>query len=117
MSKNSGGYETLIPALDKFSRVRCVVLGDVMLDRFIYGNISRISPEAPIPVSAVEQERDVRGGAANAARTLSSLGCQSILIGIVGKDDAAPILNTRLRELPGMQAVLIEEAGRPTTVK
>ena len=113
----SGGYESLIPTLGRFRGVRCLVLGDVMLDRFIYGSISRISPEAPIPVFSVEQERDMPGGAANVARNLSSLGCQSILIGLMGRDDAAATLTSRLNELPGMQTLLIEDAGRPTTVK
>ena len=113
----SAGSETLIAALARFNVVRCLVLGDVMLDRFIYGNISRISPEAPIPVFAVEHERDMPGGAANVARNLSSLGCQPILIGLVGQDEAAATLASRLDDLPGMQALLVEDNGRPTTVK
>jgi D-beta-D-heptose 7-phosphate kinase / D-beta-D-heptose 1-phosphate adenosyltransferase len=113
----SGGYESLLPTLRHLNEARCLVLGDVMLDRFIYGSISRISPEAPIPVFSVEQERDMPGGAANVGRNLSSLGCQSTLIGLVGRDDAATILTSRLSDLPGMRALLIEDTGRPTTVK
>ena len=108
----SAGYESLIPALARFSDVRCLVLGDVMLDRFIYGSISRISPEAPIPVLSVEQERNMPGGAANEARNLSSLGCRSTLIGLVGRDDTAAVLNSRLNDLPGMRALLIEDPDR-----
>lgn len=115
--KTSGDYASLVAALNRFSAIRCLVLGDVMLDKFIYGGISRISPEAPIPVFAVDHERDMPGGAANVARNLGSLGCQAILIGLVGADEAATLLASRLHELPGMQTRLIEDGARPTTVK
>ena len=69
-------HEPLLQVLERFASTRILVLGDVMLDRFIYGSIRRISPEAPVPVLAVERETDMPGGAANVARNIASVGSQ-----------------------------------------
>jgi len=109
--------QSLLQLLTHVASARCLVLGDVMLDRFIYGVVGRISPEAPIPVLAVEREIDMPGGAANVARNLVSVGAQAVLVGVVGKDEAAGMLVARLSQLPGLQSQLIEDPTRPTTVK
>ena len=72
-----------------FKKCRVLCLGDVMLDRFVYGTIDRISPEAPVPILKMNRDFDTLGGAGNVVRNLSSLGCQVTFVGIVGKDDVA----------------------------
>src|SRR5215469_4337389 len=76
-------------------KCRVLVVGDVMLDQFIWGNVARISPEAPVPVVEFERESFMPGGAANAARNLTAFGVKTELFGAVGHDDAA----RRLKEL------------------
>ena len=75
-------------ALARFRRLRILVVGDLMLDEFIYGRVSRISPEAPVPVVHVEKETTYPGGAANVARNLAALGIHAELGGGVGQDEA-----------------------------
>lgn len=73
---------------DSFSHIRPLVVGDVMLDRYWFGSVDRISPEAPVPVLAVEREESRAGGAANVAHNLVALGAQARLLSVVGNDDA-----------------------------
>jgi D-beta-D-heptose 7-phosphate kinase/D-beta-D-heptose 1-phosphate adenosyltransferase len=107
----------LLDLLDAFHRARVLVLGDVMLDRFIYGSVERISPEAPVPVMTVERTAAMPGGAANVARNVATLGGQALLIGVVGADGTAEELRSQLAALPTIRAELIADASRPTTVK
>jgi D-beta-D-heptose 7-phosphate kinase/D-beta-D-heptose 1-phosphate adenosyltransferase len=93
------------------------VLGDVMLDRFVYGTVERISPEAPIPVMSVERVSDMPGGAANVARNIAALGAQCTLFGVVGEDDFAEALRRQLTDTPAITAHMIVDPSRPTTVK
>src|SRR5216117_1600467 len=97
------------------SKVRILVIGDVMLDQFIWGNVSRISPEAPVPVLEFVRESFMPGGAANVARNLSALGVPTDIFGLIGRDDAGK----RLKELLSEQNVncrcLISHANRPTS--
>jgi D-beta-D-heptose 7-phosphate kinase/D-beta-D-heptose 1-phosphate adenosyltransferase len=109
--------QSLLQLLGRLERTRCLVVGDVMLDRFVYGGIGRISPEAPIPVLAVERELDMPGGAANVARNLVSIGARAVLIGVVGDDSAAEMLVSRLSQHPEMRSQLVGDPSRPTTVK
>ncbi|MGH7855183.1 MAG: PfkB family carbohydrate kinase, partial [Candidatus Binatia bacterium] len=74
--------------LDKFSDVNLLVVGDLMLDRFIWGDVERLSPEAPVPVLRVVSEKASLGGAANVIRNIRSLGGRVTACGIVGKDEA-----------------------------
>jgi len=76
----------LFSLLNGFHSARVIVLGDCMLDRFIYGSVERISPEAPIPVVNVERTVDMPGGAANVARNIAALGARTTLLGVVGED-------------------------------
>ena len=75
--------------LPEFSRARVLVVGDLMLDRYWYGDTSRISPEAPVPVVHVGDSEERVGGAGNVALNIAALGSASVLSGLVGKDEAA----------------------------
>lgn len=99
------------------SRARVVVLGDLMLDRFIWGRVSRISPEAPVPVVNVTSESVLLGGAGNVFLNLLSLGASVSLCGVVGDDAAGTALIDLLRERGGSADGVIAESGRPTTQK
>ena len=94
-----------------------LVLGDVMLDRFIYGAVERISPEAPVPVIAVEKETAMLGGAGNVARNVAALGAKAVLIGLIGQDDAGAALRGMIEAETGMDAALVVDARRRTTEK
>jgi D-beta-D-heptose 7-phosphate kinase / D-beta-D-heptose 1-phosphate adenosyltransferase len=110
-------HDAVLTTLDRFSECRVLVFGDVMLDRYVYGSVERISPEAPIPVMAVEREVDMPGGAANVARNVASMGARAILIGIVGNDVWASDLLAQLALLPTIDHRLITDHARPTTRK
>ena len=84
--------------LDKITRVRLLVVGDVMLDRYWFGEVNRISPEAPVPIVKVERMEERLGGAANVARNAASLGAASALLSVVGDDDAGRTLSRLLAE-------------------
>jgi D-beta-D-heptose 7-phosphate kinase/D-beta-D-heptose 1-phosphate adenosyltransferase len=96
---------------------KIVVCGDVMLDQFVWGKVSRISPEAPVPVVEVTNESFHLGGGANVAHNLSSLGAVPVLIGVRGQDGAADRLLETLANTGITEASLIPDASRPTTVK
>ena len=80
------------------AKSRVLVVGDVMLDQFLWGHVKRISPEAPVPVVEFERESFMPGGAANVARNLTALGAVVELFGVVGKDDGAKRLRALLKE-------------------
>jgi D-beta-D-heptose 7-phosphate kinase/D-beta-D-heptose 1-phosphate adenosyltransferase len=92
-------------------------IGDLMLDDFIYGDVSRISPEAPAPVIAVRRSEMVVGGAGNVARNIASLGARCLFVGVVGDDEAGKTLVAALANAPLIEASLVLDAGRPTTRK
>src|SRR5437870_1605297 len=95
--------------------VLCV--GDLMLDEFVYGEVSRISPEAPAPVIAVQRSETNIGGAGNVARNIASLGARCIFVGLIGEDEAAAKLKTALAQQARIEAVLVSDSARPTTRK
>ncbi|HYE71779.1 MAG TPA: D-glycero-beta-D-manno-heptose-7-phosphate kinase [Blastocatellia bacterium] len=103
--------------LDRFADCRLIVLGDLMLDEFIWGEVRRISPEAPVPVVEVKRESWTPGGAGNVVLNLLELGAQAIPIGITGEDWAAERLRLRLAERRAETKFLVTDASRPTTVK
>jgi D-beta-D-heptose 7-phosphate kinase/D-beta-D-heptose 1-phosphate adenosyltransferase len=107
----------LIELLDRVRGVRVLVLGDVMLDRFVYGSVARVSPEAPIPVLEVARSVDSAGGAANVARNVAAIGASVTLIGVTGNDTWAADLREQIAASPGIDAQLIVDFDRPTTVK
>jgi D-glycero-beta-D-manno-heptose-7-phosphate kinase len=94
-----------------------VVLGDVMLDEFVWGDVTRISPEAPIPVVDVHRESVHLGGAANVLANLISLGAKGSVAGVVGKDRAAEQLRSTLSQISSLDGNLIADPSRPTTLK
>jgi rfaE bifunctional protein kinase chain/domain len=95
---------------------RVLVIGDAMLDRFIVGRVTRISPEAPVPVVAFDHEMLRMGGAANVANNITALGGQATLVAVTGMDDAAATLTQACREA-GIAPSLVGDASRPTTTK
>src|SRR6266436_8926543 len=95
--------------------VLCV--GDLMLDEFVYGELSRISPEAPAPVIAVQRSETTIGGAGNVARNIASLGARCIFVGLVGEDEAGTKLETALAQEGLIESVLVCDPSRPTTRK
>lgn len=96
---------------------RIVCVGDVMLDRFVYGEVTRVSPEAPIPVCRVKNETAMLGGAGNVVRNLVSLGAAAEFITLTGDDDIAGDVALLLRDLARVNPTIIREASRPTTSK
>lgn len=101
---------------EAIARSRVLVVGDVMLDRYWFGEVERISPEAPVPVVRVARREDRLGGAANVARNIAALGGQATLVGIVGADEAGDSIG-RLAGQAGVQADLVADAEHPTTLK
>jgi rfaE bifunctional protein kinase chain/domain len=103
--------------VDRFPSTRTLVVGDVMLDHYIWGNVSRISPEAPVPVVDVTKESVLLGAATNVVNNVHTLGGKVSVCGVIGHDDAGRQLVQMLR-LQGINTDgLIVENGRPTTVK
>jgi len=96
---------------------RVAVLGDVVVDRFVYGTVRRISPEAPIPVVEVTREFAVPGGAANVARNVRALGGDAVLLGVAGDDGYEELLRQVLREAGLDDSAVLTVPGRMTTVK
>ena len=101
----------------RFPDARVLVLGDVMLDRYVSGSASRLSPEAPIPVLRPSSTRATLGGAANVALNVATLGGRVALVGVIGDDAAGSELGRQLATLPGMVPHLVVAPGRPTTAK
>jgi len=104
---------TVLPDL---TRARVLVVGDVMLDRYWFGDVSRISPEAPVPVVRVERTEERPGGAANVARNCAALGAQTGLLSVIGEDEAGTTL-ARLVAAERIRASLHRDSAFATTVK
>jgi rfaE bifunctional protein kinase chain/domain len=100
----------------KLSQIRILVVGDVMLDRYWFGDVERISPEAPVPVVRVGQTEERLGGAANVARNITALGAQAGLLSVIGDDESGRTL-ARLAEADGIRNHLHRDTRLPTTVK
>ena len=105
--------------LDAALQRKVVILGDVMLDEFVWGDVSRISPEAPVPVVDVRRESVHLGGAANVLANVVSLGASACVIGVIGDDSAGDRLRTSLKEASPLQTddYLVVANGRPSTTK
>jgi len=116
MSPNAAS-KRLMKYIDRFPSTRTLVVGDVMLDQYIWGQVSRISPEAPVPVVNVTKESVLLGAATNVVNNVHSLGGQVSVCGVIGNDEAGRQLVQMLR-VKGIQTDgLIVENGRPTTIK
>lgn len=103
--------------LEALKGASIAVIGDVMLDRYFWGSVHRMSPEAPVPVVDFEEETNHLGGAANVAMNLAGLGAHPLLVGVVGRDDAGQTIR-QLCQSSGLPAeYLVESLDRPTTTK
>jgi rfaE bifunctional protein kinase chain/domain len=98
-------------------RSKVLIVGDVMLDEYLYGKVDRISPEAPVPVVDVSSTRMLLGGAANVAANVEALGDQPLLLGVVGEDEAAAQLSDLMRQKGITPDLFVVDSSRPTTKK
>ena len=103
-------------SVQTFAGARVLVVGDVMLDRYWFGNVARISPEAPVPVVHVQRSEERPGGAANVARNASALGAKVTLLSVVGRDEAGREL-AKLLKRDKVTARLHRDSSVATTIK
>lgn len=103
--------------VDKFPRTRVLVIGDIIMDEYIWGDVSRISPEAPVPVVDVQQETKMLGGAANVINNISELGGKSTLCGVIGDDDTGEEIIDFIKDLGSDTEGIIIQDDRPTSIK
>jgi len=109
--------ELLKEYIDRFPEARIIVIGDIIMDKYIWGDVSRISPEAPVPVVEVKRETKMLGGAANVIHNISTLGAKPFLCGVIGDDlNGHEILN-KIDEMGLMSGGMVMEHGRPTSIK
>jgi len=103
--------------ISSFSDKKILIVGDVMIDAYLWGDVNRISPEAPVPIVACTTRENRLGGAANVAINVKALGAEAILCSVVGKDEKAKVFFERLRKHNLPETGIITDAERPTTVK
>ena len=106
----------LFQAVSRFNKTKILVIGDVIIDQFIWGTVTRISPEAPVPVVNVNREEFLLGGSANVLKNIYSLGGQGALCGVIGADSMGEQLGDLIKSLPSSLDGLVM-GERPTTVK
>ncbi len=109
--------DRVVSLLRSFKNKKILVIGDVMLDRYLWGQVSRLSPEAPVPIVEIEEEYSRLGGAANVGGNLKALGAVPYLLGVIGDDPAGSELMRLVTEQSFPADGLIRDPGRPTTVK
>jgi D-beta-D-heptose 7-phosphate kinase/D-beta-D-heptose 1-phosphate adenosyltransferase len=117
MTVNLPAEPDLAVALTQLARASVLVVGDAMLDRYVYGSVSRISPEAPVPVLAVSRELALPGGAGNVVRNLTALGAAAALVSVIGDDQAGSDLTGLIGGQPNVEPWLLVQGSRCTTVK
>lgn len=103
--------------VDRFCRARIFVIGDIIMDEYIWGDVSRISPEAPVPVVDVKEETKMLGGAANVIHNMATLGASPILCGVVGKDITGKEIINKIGEMGLDASGIVTEENRPTSIK
>jgi len=110
-------FKALSNGIDRFTSCRITVVGDVIMDEFLWGRVDRISPEAPVPVVEVERQSHMLGGAGNVVNNIIALGGQALLCGVVGNDSMGKKLARIVGKLNNITDGLVVENGRPTTMK
>jgi D-beta-D-heptose 7-phosphate kinase/D-beta-D-heptose 1-phosphate adenosyltransferase len=108
---------TLAAAVKRLGRTSVLVVGDVMLDRYVYGRVERVSPEAPIPILTVEREVAMPGGAGNVVRNLTAIGAAVAFVSVVGDDQPGSDLTGLIGGQPGIEPWLLVQGSRATTMK
>ena len=108
--------ERAVDLISKFSDITVAVIGDIILDKYLWGDVERISPEAPVPVVDVKKETVSLGGASNVANNIASLDAKAYMIGVVGDDENAKIIENLLKS-KNINPVLIKDKSRPTIEK
>lgn len=108
---------TRTAALERFKHQRLLVFGDIILDRYLWGEVDRISPEAPVPVVRQSRMSDVAGGALNVARNLVAAGAKAEMVGVIGDDEDGRAVGSIMRNLGIPRRGLVKDASRPTTLK
>jgi rfaE bifunctional protein kinase chain/domain len=103
--------------IDRFPRARVLVIGDIIMDEYIWGDVSRISPEAPVPVVEIKQETKMLGGAANVIHNMATLGAKPILCGVIGEDVTGEIILNNIQQMDLRIDGIVSEQDRPTSVK
>ncbi len=116
MNTPSLSFPANLPTLAALSSTRLLIAGDIMLDRYWFGEVSRISPEAPVPVVRVQRREERLGGAANVARNAAALGAQTGLLGVVGQDEAGAAVERMLTET-GTASYLNHDSAISTIIK
>ena len=115
---SAAGIATILAdIIERLGAARVLCVGDVMLDRFVYGKVERISPEAPIPIFRVEREQSMLGGAGNVVRNLVSLGVQAQFVSVVGSDQAGNDVMRLVGGSGNLEPHLLVDRQRPTTIK
>lgn len=109
--------QEMVRVIQSFSNYKVMVIGDIMMDQFLWGEVSRISPEAPVPIVRVEKETFLLGGAANVVNNLLGLRGQVLLAGVIGSDGMGRKLLRRLQSLGTTTEGIVVEEGRPTALK
>jgi len=96
---------------------KVLVVGDIMLDKYVFGHVDRISPEAPIPIISVKNTRLLEGGAGNVIKNLNSLNIKTAFISLIGNDASGKTLKARLKKLKNIEYALLQDNNRKTTLK
>ena len=107
----------LTSGIAKLAEARVLCVGDLMLDRFLYGSVGRISPEGPIPIIHVDTETTMLGGAGNVVRNVVALGAHCTFVSAIGTDSGGKRLTDLVAQLENVEAYLLRESGRPSTIK
>jgi len=103
--------------IDRFPRARVIVIGDIIMDEYIWGDVSRISPEAPVPVVDVEHETKTLGGASNVIYNMATLGARPVLCGVIGDDRTGRQILNKVDQMGLKTDGMVVEPGHPTSIK
>ncbi|MBI3255649.1 MAG: D-glycero-beta-D-manno-heptose-7-phosphate kinase [Candidatus Andersenbacteria bacterium] len=108
--------EKLASYVDKFSQFKVLVVGDVVLDHYVFGKVERLNPEAPVPILHAQKDKNMTGAAGNVAKNAAGLGAKTVLIGVVGNDEAAKQI-AKAAAQEGYELSAVVDEGRPTIRK